>query len=384
MVPAVSDIRKILLVTNDFGPRSCGIETFILGLLEKLDGSQISIYTSAQPGDGEFDEELARKFKLAIYRDKSKILLPSPRVIREVKRVMKLHGSQIVWFGSAAPLGLMATNLRKAGARRIVGLTHGHEVWWAKLFPFNLAIRKIGNSFDALTFLGSFTKDAMKSAIGKRAELIQVAPGISTSLFKPGQKPAALMAKYQIEDRPTLICVGRLVHRKGQDKLIAAMPKIKEAIPNAQLLFVGSGPRAEYLQRAITKLDLAEDIKLLGRVKYEELPAHFLLGDVFVMPSRSRLFGLEVEGLGIVYLEASASGLPVIAGDSGGAPDAVIPNKTGLLVDGRDTESIATACIKLLSNPTLAKEFGKNGRQWTVSTWSWDICGEKFAKVLEG
>ena len=384
MVPAVSDIRKILLVTNDFGPRSGGIETFILGLLEKLDGSQISIYTSAQPGDGEFDEELARKFKLAIYRDKSKILLPSPRVIREVKRVMKLHGSQIVWFGSAAPLGLMATNLRKAGARRIVGLTHGHEVWWAKLFPFNLAIRKIGNSFDALTFLGSFTKDAMKSAIGKRAELIQVAPGISTSLFKPGQKPAALMAKYQIEDRPTLICVGRLVHRKGQDKLIAAMPKIKEAIPNAQLLFVGSGPRAEYLQIAITKLDLAEDIKLLGRVKYEELPAHFLLGDVFVMPSRSRLFGLEVEGLGIVYLEASASGLPVIAGDSGGAPDAVIPNKTGLLVDGRDTESIATACIKLLSNPTLAKEFGKNGRQWTVSTWSWDIWGEKFAKVLEG
>ena len=384
MVPAVSDIRKILLVTNDFGPRSGGIETFILGLLEKLDGSQISIYTSAQPGDGEFDEELARKFKLAIYRDKSKILLPSPRVIREVKRVMKLHGSQIVWFGSAATLGLMATNLRKAGARRIVGLTHGHEVWWAKLFPFNLAIRKIGNSFDALTFLGSFTKDAMKSAIGKRAELIQVAPGISTSLFKPGQKPAALMAKYQIEDRPTLICVGRLVHRKGQDKLIAAMPKIKEAIPNAQLLFVGSGPRAEYLQRAITKLDLAEDIKLLGRVKYEELPAHFLLGDVFVMPSRSRLFGLEVEGLGIVYLEASASGLPVIAGDSGGAPDAVIPNKTGLLVDGRDTESIATACIKLLSNPTLAKEFGKNGRQWTVSTWSWDIWGEKFAKVLEG
>ena len=384
MVPAVSDIRKILLVTNDFGPRSGGIETFILGLLEKLDGSQISIYTSAQPGDGEFDEELARKFKLAIYRDKSKILLPSPRVIREVKRVMKLHGSQIVWFGSAAPLGLMATNLRKAGARRIVGLTHGHEVWWAKLFPFNLAIRKIGNSFDALTFLGSFTKDAMKSAIGKRAELIQVAPGISTSLFKPGQKPAALMAKYQIEDRPTLICVGRLVHRKGQDKLIAAMPKIKEAIPNAQLLFVCSGPRAEYLQRAITKLDLAEDIKLLGRVKYEELPAHFLLGDVFVMPSRSRLFGLEVEGLGIVYLEASASGLPVIAGDSGGAPDAVIPNKTGLLVDGRDTESIATACIKLLSNPTLAKEFGKNGRQWTVSTWSWDIWGEKFAKVLEG
>ena len=384
MVPAVSDIRKILLVTNDFGPRSGGIETFILGLLEKLDGSQISIYTSAQPGDGEFDEELARKFKLAIYRDKSKILLPSPRVIREAKRVMKLHGSQIVWFGSAAPLGLMATNLRKAGARRIVGLTHGHEVWWAKLFPFNLAIRKIGNSFDALTFLGSFTKDAMKSAIGKRAELIQVAPGISTSLFKPGQKPAALMAKYQIEDRPTLICVGRLVHRKGQDKLIAAMPKIKEAIPNAQLLFVGSGPRAEYLQRAITKLDLAEDIKLLGRVKYEELPAHFLLGDVFVMPSRSRLFGLEVEGLGIVYLEASASGLPVIAGDSGGAPDAVIPNKTGLLVDGRDTESIATACIKLLSNQTLAKEFGKNGRQWAVSTWSWDIWGEKFAKVLEG
>lgn len=384
MVPAVSDIRKILLVTNDFGPRSGGIESFILGLLEELDGSQISIYTSSQPGDDEFDEELARKLNLVIYRDKAKILLPTPRVIRDVKRVMKLHNSEVVWFGSAAPLGLMATNLRKAGARRIVGLTHGHEVWWAKLFPFNLAIRKIGNSFDVLTYLGSFTRDAMKSAIGKRAELIQVAPGISTAIFAPGEKPADLIAKYQIEDRPTLICVGRLVHRKGQDKLISAMPMIKAAVPNAQLLFVGSGPRTKYLERAITKLDLTRDVKLLGRVKYEELPSHFLLGDVFVMPSRSRLFGLEVEGLGIVYLEASSSGLPVIAGDSGGAPDAVIPNKTGLLVDGRDIESIARACIKLLSDPTLAKEFGENGRQWALSTWSWDIWGKKFVKVLEG
>ena len=319
-----------------------------------------------------------------IYRDKAKILLPTTRVIRDVKRVMKLHNSEVVWFGSAAPLGLMATNLRKAGARRIVGLTHGHEVWWAKLFRFNLAISKIGNSFDVLTYLGSFTRDAMKSAIGKRAELIQVAPGISTAIFAPGEKPADLIAKYQIEDRPTLICVGRLVHRKGQDKLISAMPMIKEAVPNAQLLFVGSGPRTKYLERAITKLDLTRNVKLLGRVKYEELPSHFLLGDVFVMPSRSRLFGLEVEGLGIVYLEASSSGLPVIAGDSGGAPDAVIPNKTGLLVDGRDIESIASACIKLLSNPTLAKEFGENGRQWALSTWSWDIWGKKFAKVLEG
>jgi phosphatidylinositol alpha-1,6-mannosyltransferase len=123
---------------------------------------------------------------------------------------------------------------------------------------------------------------------------------------------------------------------------------------------------------------------LSGRVTYNDLPAHIRLGDVFAMPSRSRFFGLEVEGLGIVYLEASSCGLPVIAGNSGGAPDAVSINETGLVVDGTNTGEIAEACIKLLADPKLSKELGANGRRWAVTNWNWDLWGSRFAQVLKG
>ena len=383
MAPAEFNKRKILLVTNDLGPRSGGIETFILGLLAKLDGSEVVIYTSAQDGSAEFDADLVKRFGVVICRDRTKILLPSPRVTRQVKSVLRSYGCETVWFGAAAPLGLMAPALRRAGAKRVVGLTHGHEVWWAKVPFFNLALRRIGNSSDVLTYLGEFTKSEIAKAVGKRVELTQIAPGISTDFFTPGAKSEALLKKYELSSRPTLICVGRLVHRKGQDKLILAMPEILKSIPNAQLLIVGSGPREAHLRKLIANLNLSSSVKLSGRVTYNDLPAHIRLGDVFAMPSRSRFLGLEVEGLGIVYLEASSCGLPVIAGNSGGAPDAVSINETGLVVDGTNTGEIAEACIKLLADPKLSKELGANGRRWAVANWNWDLWGSRFAQVLK-
>ena len=384
MAPAEFNKRKILLVTNDLGPRSGGIETFILGLLAKLDGSEVVIYTSAQDGSADFDADLVKRFGVVICRDRTKILLPSPRVTRQVKSVLRSYGCETVWFGAAAPLGLMAPALRRAGAKRVVGLTHGHEVWWAKVPFFDLALRRIGNSSDVLTYLGEFTKSAIAKAVGKRVELTQIAPGISTDFFTPGAKSEALLKKYELSSRPTLICVGRLVHRKGQDKLILAMPEILKSIPNAQLLIVGSGPREAHLRKLIANLNLSSSVKLSGRVAYSDLPAHIRLGDVFAMPSRSRFLGLEVEGLGIVYLEASSCGLPVIAGNSGGAPDAVSINETGLVVDGTNTGEIAEACIKLLADPKLSKELGANGRRWAVANWNWDLWGSRFAQVLKG
>jgi phosphatidylinositol alpha-1,6-mannosyltransferase len=166
--------------------------------------------------------------------------------------------------------------------------------------------------------------------------------------------------------------------------LIEAMPAIKAAIPGAVLLLIGIGPREAHLRKLIAKHGLASDVLLLGRVTYDQLPNHILLGDVFVGPSRSRLAGLEVEGLGIVYLEASSCGLPVIAGDSGGAPDAVQNNETGLVVDGTNVQDISKACIEILSNPKLAEQLGSNGRNWVVEQWNWELWGTRFAKILEG
>jgi len=130
--------------------------------------------------------------------------------------------------------------------------------------------------------------------------------------------------------------------------------------------------------------ELSNYIRFVGRIAYDALPDYFRLGDLFVMPSRSRLAGLEVEGLGIVYLEASACGIPVVAGASGGAPDAIIQGKTGLVVDGTKVDEIARTINELLDNPTQLAAMGQAGRAWTVERWSWQIWGERFREVLLG
>ena len=384
MAPAESSSRPVLLVTNDLGPRAGGIETFILGLLEQLNGREIVIYTSTQPGAHKFDQELNERLGVVVIRDKSRVLLPTPRVISNIKSVMRAHGTTIVWFGAAAPLAWMAPNLRRAGAKRIVALTHGHEVWWSKLVPFKFAMRRIGNHSDVITYLGEFTRSAIAPAVGARTELAHIAPGINTEHFIPSTKPRDLLAKFAIENRPTIISVGRLVHRKGQDRLIAALPQIKRAIPDVVLIIVGEGPRGDYLRGLVKKLDLEANVIFVGRIHYDELPRYLNMADIFVMPSRSRFFGLEVEGLGIVYLEASACGLPVIAGDSGGAPDAVLVGETGYVVAGNNLAAIATSVIELLSDRALMDRLGKRGREWAVSDWNWNSWGARFALLLKG
>jgi phosphatidylinositol alpha-1,6-mannosyltransferase len=178
------------------------------------------------------------------------------------------------------------------------------------------------------------------------------------------------------------MCVGRLVHRKGQDKLIEAMPSILKSNPNAILVLIGAGPRAKKLEALVAKYKIYSNVLFLGRVSYKELPEHLAMADLFIMPSRSRLFGLEIEGLGIVYLEASSCGLPVIAGESGGAPDAVRVGETGFLVDGTNPNAIAEVVSGALSDLPRLRKMGDNGRKWTVENWSWSIWGEKFAELL--
>jgi len=185
-----------------------------------------------------------------------------------------------------------------------------------------------------------------------------------------------------IAEKKVIVSVGRLVHRKGQDHLIEAMPEILKRVPSAHLLLVGEGPYREHLQKLVTENKLEKAVTFIGRIQYKELPMYICAGNIFAMPSRSRLMGLEVEGLGIVYLEASACGLAVLAGNSGGAPDAVVQNKTGLVVDGTDNKQIASAAIDLLTNVESSQKMGMAGRQWIVDNWRWEIWSKDFEDLL--
>ena len=376
--------NPVLFVTNDFGPRAGGIETFIIGLIQRRPFGQTIVYTSFQENSAQFDADWLANYGVRVIRDRSKILLPTPRVALQLRGIIKKEGITTAAFGAAAPLGLLSASMKRAGVVRTVALTHGHEVWWAKVFPFNLLLRRIGSTVDVLTYLGEFTHKAISKALSARAQsaMVKIAPGIDVEHFIPTDA-SPLRESLGLADKKVIVSVGRLVHRKGQDHLIEAMPEILKNVPRAHLLLVGEGPYREHLQNLVHQLKLESSVTFIGRIQYQDLPMYICVGDIFAMPSRSRLMGLEVEGLGIVYLEASSCGLPVLAGDSGGAPDAVIQNETGLVVSGTDNKQIASAAVALLTNLEASQKMGTVGRQWIVDNWRWEIWSKAFEELLK-
>ncbi len=371
-------MSKTLFVTNDFGPRAGGIETFVHGLIERFPKGSVIVYTSQQGDTQSYDAEWLANYGVQVIRDRSKMLLPSPRVIRAVRKVVANVKPDSLVFGAAAPLALMGKAL---DVPMKVAITHGHEVWWAKVPPFNLAMRLIGNSVDHLTYLGSYTKSQISKPLSAKARqsMVHIAPGIDTDKFKPVEA-SALRAELGLTDKEVIVSVGRLVPRKGQDELVKALPEILKSHPNAHLLFVGTGSYRKVLDDLIIDRSLQKFVTFTGRVQYEDLTKYICVGDIFAMPSRSRMAGLEVEGLGIVYLEASSCGLPVLGGDSGGAPDAVLPGVTGLVVNGRNTHAIAKAAVQLLESDR--KAMGQAGRKWALETWDWEIWANKFVALV--
>ncbi|HEX9622911.1 MAG TPA: glycosyltransferase family 4 protein, partial [Streptosporangiaceae bacterium] len=170
--------------------------------------------------------------------------------------------------------------------------------------------------------------------------------------------------------------------RKGQDTLIRAWPKVVAHVPDAALLIVGHGRYAAALRTLAAQTGTTGSVFFTGPVPFAELPAHYAAGDVFAMPCRTRRKGLDVEGLGIVYLEASAAGLPVIGGDSGGAPDAILEGETGYVVGGRDVDALAARVVALLRDPAGARAMGEKGRAWVERDWTWDQSAARLQALI--
>ena len=377
--------EKILCITNDFGPRAGGIETFVIGLIERAPKDTVVVYTSSQGDTEAYDQAWLTDFGVEVIRDRARILLPSLRVSRNINKLVRDRKIKKAFFGAAAPLAIMSKGLRRNGVKKIVALTHGHEVWWAKLWPFSWAIAFIGRNVDHLTYLGNFTRGEIAKSLSDEAKaaMVKIAPGIDTEHFKPTNSAHELRSQLGLDKKKVIVSVGRLVHRKGQDVLLSALPQVLKLHPDAHLLLVGEGPYRAHLEKLVSKLDLQNATTFIGRIQYRDLPRYICAGDIFVMPSRSRLAGLEVEGLGIVYLEASACGLPVIAGKSGGAPDAVHEAVTGVTVDGTSISEVAEAIIKMFDDPANSKAMGEAGRSWIYDNWRWEIWAEEFNRLFK-
>ncbi|MEU6177876.1 glycosyltransferase family 4 protein [Streptomyces coeruleorubidus] len=380
-------MRKTLIVTNDFPPRPGGIQAFLHNMALRLDPQRLVVYASTWKRSREGLEATAAfdaEQPFTVVRDRTTMLLPTPGVTRRAVGLLREHGCTSVWFGAAAPLGLMAPALRSAGAERLVATTHGHEAGWAQLPAARQLLRRIGDSTDTITYLGEYTRSRIAGALSPQAaaRMAQLPPGVDEKTFHAGSGGDEVRARLGLTDRPVVVCVSRLVRRKGQDTLIQAMPRILAAEPDAVLLIVGGGPYEKDLRRLAHDTGVAGSVRFTGPVPWAELPAHYGAGDVFAMPCRTRRGGLDVEGLGIVYLEASATGLPVVAGDSGGAPDAVLDGETGWVVRGGSPPEAADRIITLLGDAELRRRMGERGREWVEEKWRWDLLAEHLKNLL--
>ncbi|MFD5867701.1 glycosyltransferase family 4 protein [Corynebacterium sp. NPDC060344] len=376
---------RVLLITNDFPPRQGGIESYLRDFCGTLDPSSLTVLASTRiPGEATRDHDAALPYR--VHRLRDRVLLPLPHVARAAAKIIADEDIDVVWFGAAAPMGLLARACRRAGARRIISTTHGHEVGWSMLPVSRRALRIIGDGSDVVTYISSYTRNRFAAAFGPRTAFERLPSGVDVERFRPDAEAGArIRARHGIAaDQPLIVCISRLVARKGQDSLIAAMPAVAEALPEARLMIVGAGPYREKLDAMAEASGVDDRIIFTGPVPFGELPDHYNAATVFAMPARTRGRGLDVEGLGIVYLEAQACGVPVIAGDSGGAPETVVDGVTGLVVSGRDTRALAGAITSICSDGERAREMGERGRRHVVKHWTWEVMGARLRKILAG
>jgi phosphatidylinositol alpha-1,6-mannosyltransferase len=369
----------LLVVTNDFPPRVGGIEDYVSQVLAHLPGTtEATVLAPAQEQDAAFDAGCRHR----VVRWPVWPMLPTPGLARAVVDLVERERPDVLLFGAALPLALMAGRVRSRVPVPVVAFTHGVEPSLARLPGVAAGLRAIARRASALTAVSAWAEGALRRAVGPAVRIRQLPSGVDPARFRPDVSGAAVRAALGLGDAPVVACVSRLVRRKGVDQLIRALPGVRRACPGARLLVVGDGLDRARLERLARRCGVASHVVFTGRVPHDAVPAHFAAGDVFAMPCRSRLASLENEGLGAVYLQAAAVARPVIAGRSGGAPEAVEDGRTGLVVDGRSLAAVEAAVCRLLRCRDEARAMGLAGAERVHRTMTWAHMGARLDGLL--
>jgi phosphatidylinositol alpha-1,6-mannosyltransferase len=371
------DVPRTLLVTNDFPPRVGGIQRTLHALWRTLPADRISVLAPAWDGSIAFDA--GEPYRIDRFDDP--FAWPTPEVRRRVRRAIEETGAEVVLFGAAYPLAVLGPGIAKRGTSYLAA-AHGFE-YWLSLAPGSHRLMRYATSRAARVpvMCSAFIARVVRTAVPKDVPVSVMYPGADVEAFSPDLDVEEIRARHGLVDRPAVVCVSRLVPRKGQDVLIRAMRDVVRRVPDAALLIVGDGPYRRTLERMAFEAP-PRSVMLAGQVGEAELPRYYAAGDVFAMPCRTRKGGLEVEGWGNVFLEAAACGRPVVVGDSGGAREALIDGLTGELVDGRNVAQVADAVAGLLDDPPRARAMGRAGRQRVERSFTWERAAEQLAGWL--
>ena len=366
-----------LLVTNDFPPKVGGIQTYLWELWRRLPPETFAVLTTAHPDAPAFDA--AQPFR--VERVLGTVLWPTPDLRRRIDRLAAELGAGFVVLDPALPLGAVGPQL----ARPYLVVAHGAEIPVAGRIPVVGAIlARVLRAGAGAVAGGNYAAAELARAAGRPLDVAAIPPGVDTQRFVPVAEQERPVIRRNLglpEDGPLVVNVGRLVPRKGADVLIEAVARLRSAHPCLTLAVAGAGRDRQRLERLATRR--RAPVRFLGRVADDRLPALYACADVFAAPNRARWGGLEQEGFGIVFVEAAACGIPQVAGDSGGAPEAVVHGETGLLVERPGIPSeVASALEHLIGDPSQRRRLGQQSRRRAVDLFAYDVLAARLADYL--
>ena len=370
------EIPRTLVVTNDFPPRVGGIQRTLESLCRALPSAKVSVIAPSCEGSDAFDDLAG----FDVVRERRRFVWPTPSFADRVEAEVARTGAEVILFGDAFPLAVLGPRLASRGTPSIV-LAHGFDYWLSTMPVAHSVMKRMTSRASRVAGCSEFISRRVRTAVPRDVPVSVLHPGADVERFRPDLPTAEIRERHGLGDRPLIVCVSRLVPRKGQDVLIRSMSSIQRRVPEAGLLIVGSGPYEAKL-RSLAERAPTRSVTFVGEVAERDLPRYYAVGDVFAMPCRTRMAGLEVEGWGNVFIEAAACGRPVVVGDSGGSREALVHGETGLLVDGANVDGVADALASLLEEPAYATRLGKAGRARVEREHTWPLVAERLARWL--
>jgi phosphatidyl-myo-inositol dimannoside synthase len=368
---------KHLLVTNDFPPKIGGIQSLLWEWWRRLPPESFAVLTSPYDGAAAFDAEQP----FHIERTREPVLLPHPWMVSHVNEMASRVGADLVVLDPAFPLGLIGPSLRLP----YDVVLHGAEVTVPGRLPgTKQSLAYVLRGARHIVAAGSYPAREAERAAGRSLPITVVPPGVDTDRFRglTADECAAARVRFGLPtDCELIVSISRLVPRKGFDTAIRAAAILRESRPDLLLAISGGGRDEQRLRKLVA--EVGAPVRFLGRVGNDDLPALYGCADLYTMLCRNRWGGLEQEGFGIVFLEAAACEVPQVAGDSGGAEDAVVDGVTGVMIrHSDDPREVARVFERLLDDPGLRRQMGQAGRQRAVDEFSYDGLARRLGTAL--
>jgi phosphatidylinositol alpha-1,6-mannosyltransferase len=375
-------VPRSLFITNDFPPRIGGAQSYYWGLIQTLDPSDIVIIAPDQPGSRDFDATHAYR----VHRYPLQQLRPTRGLLRLSLELIEKHELELVQFGHPLPTGLLGPRIVKRTGIPYIVFLGGAEVTVPAAMPIGSSLLRhvLGNAA-LLATVSDFTASVASRESAGKVPAVTLRPPLDGAFDLPLQ-PSKAQAKAELGiDGELVIIIGRLVPRKGQDRLIESLAQLRDEYPRLHRGVIGNGRIAGRLERLAASHGVRERVLMTGALDTEVLKIWLKAADIFACPCRTRWGGLEVEGFGIVFAEASLARLPVLAGRSGGAPESVKNGETGIIPAGDSSEEVAEALRRLLSmSPEARTAMGERAREFTLSRHAPEVVGRQYRELLAG